>query len=108
MSRQEIHFNYKSEYRRAWSYIVAPMALTFIVHFVLLLSLLQPKTDDIVFYTIFAQTPYILRNLLTIINLYPLIAFIRNLYDRFDALNSFLRFTYNNFPLKCHRRKYLN
>lgn len=95
MSRWKVHFNYKNEYWRACIHIIVPVLLTFIMQTVsfLVFDVIESKQSNYTLTSVFkSESPHILRNSIWIVILYPFIIFIRNLYDRFNALNSLLRF----------------
>lgn len=92
MSRLKIHFDYKNEYRHAWMHIIAPMALTFLMQFIPFLLMESKQSNHTLFHVIQNESPHYLRNSMLIAILYPFIIFIRNLHNRFNALNSLLRF----------------
>lgn len=85
-----INFNYKTERRRTWTYFIVPKVIGLLLMTLshLVLDEARPLMDIFV-YEVY---PSGLRIFIWVIILTAYTIFLRNLNDRFGALNSLLRF----------------
>ena len=92
MLKFNVYFNYKNERRRAWLLLIMGVL---VVGILLTTSILILDNVDLmaspIIYFVSELFPYFLRLSVWIVIDTTFIIFIRNLYDRFVALNSLLR-----------------
>lgn len=92
MLKFNVYFNYKNERRRGCVYLIIK---TITIAAMLIISISTLDAEDLmaapVAYVVCEICPYCLRLSVWIVILTTFIVFIRNLYDRFAALNCLLR-----------------
>lgn len=96
VSKFGVYLNYKKEARRTFFYLVAPTLTTITLITTYLVGVRDPLSLSFVFKCICRK--YI-RSIISVTISASFAIFIRNLYIRFDALNSLLRYVYIHFCL---------